>query len=116
MPYVITTHRHLDDPTAEFLPGALPGVSRRAVATLKEAIKSINDEIYHQEGELRADQSMMIDDLPEAGGSVGPLPDGTEIEVERPTGIEREQLRLRAGLSPRCTDQEWADAYNARHA
>jgi hypothetical protein len=82
VPYIITTNRYLDDPTAEFLPGAKPGVSRRAVATLDEA----RDEVFRLWWQLDADSTSAkaVDDLvTDQGGTVGPLPDGTVIEVER---------------------------------
>lgn len=83
MPFIVTTHRHLDDPTAEFLPDALPGVSRRAVATLEEARETARiiawDKPYGQTP--TPDVAAAIYGLPESGGTVT-LPDGTVIEVK----------------------------------
>lgn len=102
MPYIVTTHRHLDDPTAEFLPGSAPGVSRRAVATLDGEQRVRNHEggtyavflraEYGKPWELIAgpfsdakvanEAKRAILGLPEQGGTAAPLPDGTVIEVE----------------------------------
>jgi hypothetical protein len=81
--YIITTHRHLDDPTTEFLPGAAPAITRQTVVTLEEARTHLLDRfgsvwisgVY----EPLAREVMA---LTESGSTVGPLPDGTVIVVE----------------------------------
>lgn len=80
MPYIVTTQRTSDERGVELL-------SRRAVATLEEAQDAAQQIVYDgppirvkTEWELIC---MVIADMPESGGSVGPLPDGTVIEVER---------------------------------
>jgi hypothetical protein len=120
MPYVITTKG----------PSTIPGVgtlreaveSRRAVATLEEASEAcceIIDAIPGIDDEHRHDPKLQpAYRLSECGGTVGPLPDGTVIEVERVSWLT---------LSSRVpdTDQaagwlmfnEWdkvLDAFNAR--
>jgi hypothetical protein len=80
MPYIVTTKRPAkvdhDEERAE-----REHVSRRAVATLEEA----RDFIYSLCAETDVDDERIADDidrLPESGGTVGPLPDGTVIEVK----------------------------------
>ena len=72
-------------------------VSRRAVATLDEARIAVstwitdrwssNPAFAHGDGELYQPKTRPMvaqaDTLPESGGTVGPLPDGTVIEVKR---------------------------------
>jgi hypothetical protein len=92
----------MDDPSAPAPPiDATPDasvVSRRAVATLDEA---------HRVAELACMRVLdpgvpwtpILDaaaGLPEAGGKIGPLPDGTTIEVE---GVSLVDLYGRAGFS-----------------
>lgn len=116
MPYIITTHRHLDDPAAEFLPGAAPGVARRAVATLEEALKHARECVWLAPnwGETRTARHIAeVDGLPESGGTVGPLPDGTVIEVE---SVAWDVLRERADMTHyNASDAAIIDAYNAKH-
>jgi hypothetical protein len=121
MPYIVTTKRPAkvdhDEERAE-----REHVSRRAVATLEEA----RDFIYSLCAETDVDDERIADDidrLPESGGTVGPLPDGTVIEVEQ--GPDEEQmlrdLREWVGMhyAPMGHDDVarlWCDAYNARQA
>lgn len=79
MPYIITTHRHLDDPTAEFLPDALPGVSRRAVASPEERTRCLWAMVTNRHGGPEHLAAVV------SPGEIGPLPDGTVIQVERRT-------------------------------
>lgn len=84
MPYVITTRQHVS-PGERIVVDALesvgtrvviagePIVSRVAVATLEEARRAIVDTYGGVYGYLVA--------LSESGGTVGPLPDGTIIDV-----------------------------------
>lgn len=99
MPYVISTKRRnaesaecggcgqrLDDGSVCEQGGWL--VSRHAVATLEEA-REIGREMCNlgPGDQFGHDHylpcSAQFDDLPESGGTVGPLPDGTVIEVEQ---------------------------------
>lgn len=85
MPYLIIT-TYENDPTAEFLPGAEPVQSRRAVATLDEVRKECYREIRDDQscqGVERARLTLAVEHLTDLGGTVGPLPDGTVIEVEQ---------------------------------
>lgn len=85
MPILITTHRHLDDPTAEFLPNALPGVHRRAVATLEEARTAVCDVLRESARNQSGDEWHRAREMVVApawtGGTIK-LPDGTVIEIE----------------------------------
>lgn len=65
-PYVITTHGPKGD-------------SERAVATLEEARAAARVEVI--EGKGTHVHSHRAIHLPESGGIIGPLPDGTEIQV-----------------------------------
>lgn len=92
MPYVITTSAAAG--SAKFYPPPIAPVptSRRAVATWMEA--------EHDVELLIEDHGGSIDewpDVPEEGGTVGPLPDGTVIAVER---VGWEELRLLLDAPP----------------
>lgn len=112
MPYVITT-------TYSLRPlGAMSRLSRRAVATLEEArqrVFEIAEDVYG----IGRDVGAQVDacrSLTEAGGTVGPLPDGTVIEVAR---VPFHELMLRANIEPPengMLDAEIIDAYNARES
>lgn len=52
----------------------------RAVATLEEARKALRHSFPDFPSYFRAQSS--IEELPESGGTIGPLPDGTVIEVK----------------------------------
>lgn len=74
MPYVITTSI---DGSGEF-------ESRRAVATLEEAGDRVADIVTDIAGDGRDGRDQWDDQIAaftESGGTVGPLPDGTVIEV-----------------------------------
>ncbi len=103
MPYIVTTTR----PT---FPGEFDDYfpSRRAVATLDEARDSARDEVTSIPNWPRAAFEMACD-LPECGGtiSIGPLPDGTTIAVEKVGWAE---------LADQGTGKRIIDAFNARQA
>jgi hypothetical protein len=114
MPYIVTTKRQ--QPTGHF-ERTIDPVSRRAVATLETVLQYGSDQGWRR-AIVRA-----VASLPESGGTVGPLPDGTVIEVEQ--GPDEEQmlrdLREWAGMhyAPMGHDDVarlWCDAYNARQA
>lgn len=103
MPYVITTS--VQPPMTR---GRLVR-SRRAVATRDEVRGLIEEAVY----EITAEP--VAAEIPVDGGSVGPLSDGTVIEVER---LDYRELGKRAELGPttqrRMKPIEFIDAYNAR--
>jgi hypothetical protein len=133
MPYVVTTKRLTPDGLGVTRPN-----ERRAVATLEEARQAVNDadEIGAVE-DLLFDlaQTVMRDDpqlhwdrdrgliylrawdqlIPESGGTVGPLPDGTVIEVEP---VEWYWLYDKSGYgrTSQASDDTVIAAYNAREA
>jgi hypothetical protein len=89
MPYIITTRRRESlgwRPTGEVESAKVWEVkSRRAVATLDEAREAAHG-IVNRAPAGRAEQYTSSPGrdamtLPESGGTVGPLPDGTIIEV-----------------------------------
>lgn len=110
MPYTITTHRpgKHERPIEDG-----DRYSRRAVATLEDAREHLRCELpgayeWITDGDY-ADMMADIVALPESGGTVGPLPDGTVIEVAQVSW-----LALGAGLKvENPTDQKILDAYNA---
>lgn len=88
MPYIITTTTPPIPPRGRPDHNMLAGQSRRAVATLEEARQDARNivEDHAQEpgwtdGYVAAREVART--LPESGDTVGPLPDGTVIEVER---------------------------------
>jgi hypothetical protein len=124
-PYIVTTKRRLagrvNVPTADAGPQPFGGeryrvLSRRAVATLDEAR-------MHTWRTVSLQAAYAVSALPESGGTVGPLPDGTVIEVEATTWqalAEYGGLLSDGGLiyaaergSPDA-QQRILDAYNAR--
>lgn len=128
MPYIITTRRLLPQPTVELVPaGTLLGsagdgrvlvVSRRAVATLEEAKRAAYKPIDDQRADFKMGPRVygrlrrIAFDWSGSGGTVGPLPDGTVIEVEP---IEWKGLARAAGLlvSDHLGTDAILDAYNA---
>lgn len=108
MPYIVTTRRgnvHHSDPAL--------GVSRRAVATLEEARHAAAQIAREHSGDtgdprLPVLKALAISPL---GGTIGPLPDGTVIDVASVTEFD---LKVKALVSPRATVQEACDAFNAR--
>lgn len=125
MPYIITTTTRQTEQDSAGHSFYVPAATRRAVATLEEARAAVRafcednphrrlwgDRDWHTFATIR---TMLI---PESGGTVGPLPDGTVIEV-RPVGLDA--LATDAGLgaawigASQPNDQAAIlDAYNAR--
>jgi hypothetical protein len=109
MPYIVTTKRQ--QPTGHF-ERTIDPVSRRAVATLETVLQYGSDQGWRR-ATVRA-----VASLPESGGTVGPLPDGTVIEV---VPMDEEEMRSYASISG-VNDAyerpmtEILDAYNARQA
>jgi hypothetical protein len=104
VPYIITTLH----PWADATEPARRARTRRAVATLDEAKGAVIRELGP-----RIDSAYEWD-LGLAGGTVGPLPDGTVIEVKRVAW-----LNLARGVGLDCGDMcavpnaEILDVYNA---
>lgn len=82
-PYIVTT----SEPFDAAVHCTRPAFTRRAVATLDEAREVIRQIAWDRPpGQTPTpDDAMAIHALPESGGTVGPLPDGTVIEVEAAT-------------------------------
>jgi hypothetical protein len=86
VPYIITTLAQCEHPDGSPPEHGRRIQSRRAVATLEEARQHARNEA---DATVREDEFApkaawdAIAALPEAGGTVGPLPDGTVIEVRR---------------------------------
>ena len=106
MPYIITT---IPAPGAFHDNGSPVFETRTAVATLDEA------DLYLQ----RLDQWQSVDvrDLPAEGGTVGPLPDGTVIEMRPASWMD---LKIHTDLpgDPHGTlsDAQILAAFNGAHA
>lgn len=93
-------------------------VSCRAVASLEEAAKVIYTAAGQQTTPSDWSYDQCLCKLPDSGGSVGPLPDGTVIEVEAKSWFE-----LMDDVMPHVAAQPTADwrpailaAFNAREA
>lgn len=91
-------------------------LSRRAVATLDEARMHVWRTVSLQ-------AAYAVSALPESGGTVGPLPDGTVIEVEATTWVQlcldadlpvRTYVAWPADEVPEANKQRILDAYNAK--
>lgn len=105
-PYIVTTKAR------ENLPPLAPSwrVSRHAVATLEEAkaeAASIVEQREHDD-----DQFFATALLPESGGTVGPLPDRTVIEVEQTTYVALADVVGDEVYG--LTSRQLLDAYNAQ--
>jgi hypothetical protein len=112
VPFVITTTRptlrHAEPGTVgvpnQYYPTVL---SRRAVATLEEARVAAAKLLRERSEEGKAQGVEMW--LPKSGGTIGPLPDGTVIEVERV------KIAALAAMVPRLLEdgENVIAAYNA---
>lgn len=96
MPYIITAGYRPPGPGA-----SLEATFRCAVATLEEARKAAARKIMEQDspfGHYDERMAMAVErvtrETSEAGSTVGPLPDGTVIEVER---VDEQELWSRLG-------------------
>ena len=87
MPYVITTTA--DDPHVGVPMGERVTVARRAVATLDDARDAVASYVGDYDAgsfnaHCRADDiESQVAAVAGSGGTIGPLPDGTVIEVQR---------------------------------
>jgi hypothetical protein len=124
MPYIVTTKRPED---GEFLNpvngqsklyGPTESTSCQAVVTLEEAMR----ECWRQAPDyVPATMHRQFNCLPESGGTVGPLPDGTRIEVEqrKRSALYRELptiVQARFGSWANMTDEQVCSAWNANYA
>lgn len=115
MPFIITTsHAMLPGTTGMPVGG---GDTRIAVATLGDAAEYIDGTLPEEIGAPKvciaiAKQIVALD---EAGGTVGPLPDGTTIEVEPVLWSSLCGALGRGGISqdPTIWQPEIIDGYNA---
>jgi hypothetical protein len=84
VPYIVTTTRPVARPDAAIFR------HQRAVATLGEAREAAMGEVEAVAFATAGFDHLhtVASELPEAGGTIGPLPDGTVIEVER-MSVER---------------------------
>jgi hypothetical protein len=85
MPYIVTTKQRVPNWDGVGDAPLMRGF-RRAVATLEEARQSCVRALYAAnapQGDVSGPRLWTAAyELPESGGTVGPLPDGTVIEVE----------------------------------
>lgn len=106
-PFIVATRRAVEDdrtPLGRMVtrmmqhPDAGLAVSRCAVATLEEAHETAREACLYAPGSVETIAQAIREAfaLPESGGKVGPLPDGTVIEVER---VEWSVLRLAIGMA-----------------
>jgi hypothetical protein len=125
MPYIVTTKRVSATRTTP--PNDNDLLSRRAVATLEGARTSAEESVKAHAVGLIGQWRRQAESLPESGGTIGPLPDGTVIEVERVTwhDIAREGGLSYADAMSFAVDAERGseaaqrillDAYNARQS
>lgn len=102
MPYLIATHSMPADPhPGHRHSGIKAATTRRAVATLEEA-RAIARETVPR---------VFSPFIPASGCTIGPLPDGTVIEVEPTTWYK---LAEAVGMASNPFNTEILDAYNAR--
>lgn len=115
MPYVITTYDladfrnyDFDGPADRAIIEADAPQTRRAVDTLDEAIQAASEELWKNGAEP---DSWRLDGLASDGAVIGPLPDGTVIDVAEADYV---QLRARIGMPfGDETEQQILDAFNA---
>ena len=113
MPYVITTRQPethepgFDGQLGNYVSGS---VSRRAVATLEEA-RDVAQSLFTTHAKADAPAWRLIED---DGGTIGPLPDGTVIEVEAVGWQDLAERTLTAVNAVAEHHDEILYAYNAR--
>lgn len=93
MPYIVTTHE-LDETSGMPTP---PMNRPYAVATLEDARDYVIDELGHIydgfELPVSDEHNQRAAELTESGGTIGPLPDGYVIEVQRVDWLDLERDR-----------------------
>lgn len=108
MPYTICVNR----------PGYLPESDPTAVATLDEAkaiIDSERDRYYGDHGTDASEHTIIVQtqNLPITGGTIGPLPDGYIIDVQRLDWIDLARLcGMDCGSLCAGPNQSIIDVYN----
>lgn len=115
MPYVITTKTPAVTVSDE---ACMRVLSRHAVATLEEARAAILADLGDMNAIGGPEDELVgnVLDISESGGTVGPLPDGTVIEVEQ-IGWATLWQDVRPDPptdSPLWSEERIIDAYNAR--
>jgi hypothetical protein len=121
-PYIVTTKRRK---MAVMFPPRMDVVYRRAVATLeeREVTPKLREMLPHEHPARLIAIAAEIARMPESGGTIGPLPDGTVIEVEQTTwwvlweftDLDASVLQA-AKAGDEKAQQQNLDAYNARQA
>jgi hypothetical protein len=118
MPYIITTKRPNECPSRVGFADDMRVTGRRAVATLEEARDGSIDIVRHAGPPVGEyfEAEKIANRLPESGGTVGPLPDGTLIEVERKTWKSLAEQVWEHGRDHYWPSEEAEiiDAYNAQ--
>ena len=117
MPYIITTHTVA---VASLTPSRnrSGGTASRAVTTLDEARATAIEVVDRLPGDGYNEWHAEADNLPDAGGTIGPLPDGTVIEVARvewepfATDIGYDYAYVADGM---LTEADIIDAFNGAH-
>ena len=120
MPYIITTKQPLPD-TTDLMAGleaSLQQPKRRAVATLDEARVALL-QACGSDQEAKQIVSATAGRARWNGDTVGPLPDGTVIEVERVSPLRLASMYGGSGaeVMAALAADDWApliDAFNAR--
>jgi hypothetical protein len=110
MPYIVTTKRPSE------IDCMMITRSRRAVATLDEALEHVSTTVCGlMAGENFGQYQDEFRAIDERGGTVGPLPDGTAIEIEQisPLMLAAQITGDKAGLGALmrgCLDRDdWSD-------
>jgi hypothetical protein len=86
MPYIVTTKQPDERTGSSGERSHVEFASRLAVATLEKARRIIIDAVTGTSRSAAVQYDALVnyaDTVPESGGTVGPLPDGTVIEVEQ---------------------------------
>jgi hypothetical protein len=114
MPYIITTSEPFDADVHTHR----PAFTRRAVATLEETHDHVFEEIWAAYGRTAGTNDAtpalgQADALTESGGTIGPLPDGTVIEVER-VDWDHVERAVVARMRRTWTNEQFIDAYNTK--
>lgn len=126
-PYIVTTKLSAAIPSSKPCERPYDALSRVAVATLGDAQGRAHDVVFRVESEASDEGPIKAFDqayetllrLPESGGTVGPLPDGTVIEVEPTTWADLATPSERGRTTYHQGSYQWdqqriLDAFNAK--